>query len=109
MTKPITREYADSQERVFDAALQAIRVFGYKIDNIDKTNGLLNFKTGMSWKSWAGQEMSILVLDNRNGTCTVDISGRRSQTGVILQICDWGEAAGIAKKVFGKMDEILKK
>ena len=58
-------------------------------------------------KSWAGQEMSILIVDNGDGTRTVDISGRRSQSGVVIQIYDWGEAAGIAKKIFAKMDEFL--
>lgn len=107
MAKPITRVYAHSQNWLFNASLQAVRTLGYKIDSIDKVNGFLSFKTGLTMKSWAGQEMSILIVDNGDGTRTVDISGRRSQSGVVIQIYDWGEAAGIAKKIFAKMDEFL--
>jgi len=107
MAKPITRVYAHSQNWLFNASLQAVRTLGYKIDSIDKDNGFLSFKTGLSMKSWAGQEMSILIMDNGDGTCTVDISGRRSQSGVVIQIYNWGEAAGIAKKIFAKMDKFL--
>jgi len=109
MAKPITLNYAYPQDQVFNTALRAVRTLGYKIDSIDKSNSLLAFKTGMSWKSWAGQEMSILILDNGDGTCTVDISGRRNQSGVIIQVYDWGEAAGIARKVFTEMEKSLKK
>ena len=109
MAKPITRVYVHSQNWLFNAALQAVRTLGYKIDSIDKVNGFLSFKTGLSMKSWAGQEMSILIMDNGDGTRMVDISGKRSQSGVVIQIYDWGEAAGIAKKIFAKMDKFLER
>jgi len=109
MSKPINRDYNYPLERVFGAALQAVRALGYKIDSLDKVNGLLTFKTGMSWKSWVGQEMSILIIDNGNNTCTVDISGKRNQSGVVIQVYDWGEASGIAKKVFAEIDQFLEK
>jgi hypothetical protein len=54
MSRPITREYRFPPERVFVAAVQAVQSLGYKIDKIDKANGLLTFKTGMSWKSTQG-------------------------------------------------------
>jgi hypothetical protein len=109
MARRIIRDYQQPQERVFAAALQAVRELNYKIDNLDKASGLLNFKTQASWKSWAGQEMSILVVDNGNGTCTVDIAGSRRASGVFIQFYDWGEAAGIARKVFRRMERFLKK
>jgi len=51
MAKPITLNYAYPQDQVFNTALRAVRTLGYKIDSIDKSNSLLAFKTGMSWKS----------------------------------------------------------
>jgi hypothetical protein len=102
-----TRNFAKPMETVFTAAVKAVRDLGYKIDSLDKANGLINFKTGMSWKSWAGQEMSVLLLDEGGGTCSVDIAGKRSQTGVILQVADWGEKASIAKKVFEAMGKYI--
>jgi hypothetical protein len=107
MAKSETRDYAKPASTILDGALRAIRDLGYKIDSIDKNNGLINFKTGMSWRSWAGQEMSVLVLGNGDNASSVDISSRRSQTGVILQVYDWGEKGKIAKKVFAGMEKYL--
>ena len=75
---------------------------------MDKANGLLNFKTGMSWKSSAGQEMSVMMIDNGDATVEVSVTGRRNQNGVVLQVYDWGETKGIATKVFAKLDEYLR-
>jgi len=88
MARPITHDYSLTNEKVFNTALQSVRKLGYKISSIDKNNGLLQFKTQMSWKSWAGQDMSILVLDNGNGTCTLDIAGARNTSGVFTQAYD---------------------
>ena len=94
-------------DAVFVACQRAVRDLGYKIDVIDRANGLLNFKTGMSWSSWAGQEMSVTFMDNGNGTIEVSVSGRRSQSGVVLQVYDWGESKKIAKKVLAKVDKLV--
>lgn len=108
MASQESKNYSHSQEKLFNLSLKAVREFGYKIDSLDKVNGLINFKTGLSWKSWGGQEMSILILENGDKTCSVDISGRRNSAGVIPQVYDWGEASGIAKKIFEKISEGLK-
>jgi len=108
MAQPITRDYSTAHDQVFNAALQSVRKLGYKISSIDKTNGLLQFKTQMSWRSWAGQDISILVLDNEQGTCTVDITGARNSSGVFTQAYDWGEVSSIGDKVIKEMDKLLK-
>ena len=107
MPSSVIRKYSLPYERVFNASLQAVRKLGYKISAIDKTNGLLQFKTQMSWKSWAGQDMSILVINNGDESCTVDITGSRNPSGVFVQVYDWGEAEGIAQKVLREMDKML--
>jgi len=84
MGESVTRDYSRSRDQVMNAALQSIRKIGYKISSIDKANGLLQFKTQMSWRSWAGQDMSILILDNEQGTCSVDITGTRNASGVLV-------------------------
>jgi hypothetical protein len=55
--------------------------------------------------------MSILILDNDDGTCTVDITGSRSVSGTLAKVYDLGEASFIADKIFKEIDEadILKK
>lgn len=102
------KTYQKSLDQVFAAAQKTVRDLAYKVDSMDKANGLLNFKTGMSWKSFAGQEMSIMMIDNGDGTVEVSVTGRRNQSGVVLQVYDWGEAKGIATKVFAKLDEHLR-
>ena len=108
MPSNIVKTYQKSLDQAFAAAQKAVRDLGYKFDALDKANGLLNFKTGMSWKSWAGQEMSIMFIDNSDGTVEVSIAGRRSQAGILFQVYDWGEAKSIAKKVFKKLDQHLR-
>ena len=107
MAESECKNYEKTQDQVFAAAQKAVRDLGYKVDSLDKANGLLNFKTGMSWKSWSGQEMSIMLIHNGDGTVEASVSGRRNQSGVLIQACDWGEAASIAKNVLAKMDEHL--
>jgi len=102
------KTYQETLDKVFAAVQKAVRDLGYKVDSMDKAHGLLDFKTDMSWKSWAGQEMSVMLIDNGDGSVEVSISGRRNQSGVMLQAYDWGEAGGIANRVFGGMDEYLR-
>ncbi len=104
MAKPISRTYPLTREQVFDKALAAATKLKYRIADTDKANGLIRFKTAMSWLSWTGQDMSISILDNGNGTCTVNISGVRNPSGFI-QVTDWGEAGMVARKVFDEMDK----
>lgn len=107
MAKPIIQTFNKSIDQIFKASQKAVRDLGYQIEKLDKDSGLINFKTGMSWNSWAGQSMSILMIDEGDGSTEVTISGVRNQSGVIIQVYDWGEAKKIAKKVFDKMDIYL--
>jgi|GEM_PF-2082441 hypothetical protein len=107
MSEAVTKVYKSTQAEIYSAAQRAIRDLGYKVDRLDRTNGLLTFKTGLSWKSWAGQEMSIMLIDVSSTEVEVSLSGKRNQTGVIVQLYDWGEVHGIANKVLEVMDEYL--
>jgi len=104
-----SRDFTLTKDQVFNTALQAVQKLRYKISSIDKVNGLLQFKTQMSWRSWAGQDMSVLILDNGNGTCTVQITGARNVLGGFTQVIDWGEVNSVAGKVFREMDKLLGK
>jgi len=78
------------------ATQKAIVHLGYKIDSIDRDSFLINFKTGTSWRSWAGQEMSALFVSYDHGGCEVQIAGKRNHS---IQLYDWGESSAIASKV----------
>ena len=102
-SKSVTRGYNLNQEQVFNMALQAVRKLNYKIGSIDENGGLLQFYTGLSLSPTWGQDMSVLVSDNGNGTSTVVISGKAAYA---LQLTDWGEAKRAAKKVLAYMDKL---
>jgi len=93
MSGPLRKTFSFPSDNVLDAALKAISELRFKIDSVDRPNGLINFKTGMSFRSW-GQEMSLLVTPGE-GECSVEI-GKRLRFGLL----DWGEGASIAGKVF---------
>ena len=102
MAKSATRSYSLTFEQVFNKAQTAVEKLGYKIYNVDKAKGLIQFKTPMSLFSWAGQDMSVKVSDNGNGIVSIDINGVRNPAG-FMQVYDWGEPGMIAKKVFSLM------
>jgi hypothetical protein len=104
MPKSMSRNYSLPFEQVFNKAQTAVGKLGYKIYNFDMAKGLIQFRTPMSWFSWAGQDMSMAIKDNSDGTVSVDISGVRNTAGFI-QVYDWGEPGMIAKKVFSLMDK----
>jgi hypothetical protein len=104
MPTSMTRDYSLTYDQVFSKAQTAVAKLGYKIYNVDNAKRLIQFKTPMSWFSWAGQDMSIVVSDNGSGTVSVDISGVRNPAG-FMQVYDWGEPGMIAKKVFSLMDK----
>jgi hypothetical protein len=104
MPKSVTRSYSLPYEQVFNRAQTAVEKLGYKVYNVDKAKGLIQFKTPMSLFSWTGQDMSVKVSDNGNGATTIDISGVRNPAG-FMQVYDWGEPGMIAKKVFSLMDK----
>jgi hypothetical protein len=104
--KPVNKTYKLKKDTLFQVALQAIKELGYRFDRIDKDSGLICFETGLSWKSWAGQRMSILIM-GEGDVAEISISGVRKQTGVIVQLYDWGEAKSIAYKVLNKIDELI--
>ena len=107
MASNISKVYKGNIKKVFIACQKSVRDLGYKVDSINKEEGLVNFKTGMSWWSWAGQEMSVMMIAEDENSVEVNISGRRNAHGAVLQVYDWGEARGIAKKLLAKMDEYL--
>ena len=99
--------YGQKADVVFAAAKIAVCVCGYKIDSVDKPNGLITFKTGLSWKSWAGQEVSIVIGELQDGNVEVVVTGWRIQS-VLFQLFDWDEVTGIANRVLSEMSDELR-
>ncbi|HWB49211.1 MAG TPA: hypothetical protein VG651_08880 [Stellaceae bacterium] len=101
MASPHQHTVAYPVEKVIDATLRALTQLRYKIDSVDRENGIINFKTGMSIWSW-GQELSVLVTKTDPHNSVIDI-GSRLKFGV----ADWGEASRLRTKLIGLIDQNL--
>ncbi len=101
------RNYNISKDQMVDVVVSSIRDLDYKLNNIDRNEGLINFETGLSMKSWAGQAMSVYIDSSVPNGVNVYISGVR-KSGAIKQVYDWGEAKGIATKIFEKIEMKIK-
>jgi hypothetical protein len=107
MATPLKVRYKASRDKVIAAATAAISGLGYVLGAIDNQNGLISFETGMSMSSWAGQKMSVHVMDVGLEYVDVTIGGAMKTHGAQIQLYDWNEAAQIGTKVFKQMDSTL--
>lgn len=106
-TKAIVAQYRATPQKAMTALPAIISRLGYTLEAVDKENGIISFETGMSWYSWAGQKMSVHVLDVDEGEIQVTMGGTMKAHGAQIQVYDWGEARKIATKVFTELDELL--
>lgn len=89
-----------SLEVVFAATVRAIRDLGYAVQSLDRANGVVAFRTKVSWASW-GQEVSLIVMDNGDGSCSFDM------THSFQGLTDWGEGGRIAEKIADRVRSYL--
>jgi len=100
-------EYAADAATATKAVTAAVARLGYTLKGVDKENGLVTFETGMSMKSWAGQSMSVHIMEVGEKTSQITMGGKRNTHGAQMQVYDWGEAAGIASKIVEALKPIL--
>lgn len=107
MAKPIVVEYRTSKEQAMKAIAVVISRLGYTLKSVDNKNGFVNFETGMSINSWAGQNMSVHFLETAGNGVQLTIGGSMKAHGAQMQVYDWGEARKIATKLIGELTPIL--
>lgn len=86
-------------EVVFRCVVQAVRDVGYAVGRVDKHNGMIAFKTGISWWSF-GQDITLVVVD-MGKTCSIDMTSRSGQ------VTDWGESKRIGQKIAARAQALL--
>ncbi len=84
--------------------IRAINNIGYDVDNFNEQSGLITFHTGRSWRTWAGQDLSVLILERGPSQREVVVDGEKRWP---LQIWDWGEVKSIAKEPFQEFETLL--
>ena len=114
MAKGTETEWFDaSPDRLFKAAVQTAAALGYSVKHTDPTARVIAFNTGMSFRSWAGQDMSVSVVQGDGAKNGVVVGGNRAQlAGGILgaaQVYDWGEKGKITRDFLSKFREVLPK
>lgn len=106
--KSVEATYAEcSAARLYAAVVHTITELGYSITTSDQHTGTVSFRTGLSWKSWRGQEMTATVISVPPTSAKVVMGGRRVTRGYQFQLADSGEAKSIARKVIRKLTPIL--
>ena len=101
--------FTASEDRLFKAAVQTAMALGYSVKHTDPSMRVIAFNTGMSMRSWAGQDMSVSVVQGDGGRNGVTIGGTRAQLalGGVPQVFDWGERGKIVRTFLQKFEEIL--
>ena len=92
----VEQTFAASGQQVWEALRQTIADLNYKDVNENPSAGTIEFRTGLSWSSWRGQQMTATVRDAGNGQSTLSLTGGLA---LKIQATSWGEKKRIAEKV----------
>jgi hypothetical protein len=102
-----------SEDRLYQAAVRTAATLGYSLKHSDTTARVISFNTGMSMRSWAGQDMSVSVISGENGKNGLLIGGTRAQLSGFMggtpQVYDWGESGKISRKFLDTFRPMLAK
>jgi hypothetical protein len=109
-SKTVEQTYNASADRTYAAVLRTASEMDYSIGNSDAVSKTVSFNTGMSMKSWAGQDMSVTVFDDGASHSRVVIGGKRAQRGNFGgggQLFDWGEKKKLAASFLERLDTVV--
>lgn len=103
--EPLEQTYATSSQQVWEALRQTVADLGYKDVKENPATGTIEFRTGLSWSSWRGQQMTATIRETAPGTTQLSLTG-----GVALKVqaTSWGEKKRIAAKVLGEVERRLR-
>jgi hypothetical protein len=109
---PRQRIYRIPRDRVFAAVLRAVAELSYAITHSDNASGVVSFNTGLSMRSWGGQNVTIALEALDRETTRVVLGGKAAQagnpfTGGAGQLYTFGELKAIGRNVFARLEAIL--
>lgn len=100
-----------SADRLYRSAIATAAELGYSVKHSDPAGRIISFNTGMSMRSWAGQDMSVSVIEGQNGKNGVVVGGHRAQLAASFggppQVFDWGEKGKITRKFMESFIQVL--
>jgi hypothetical protein len=101
--KPIEQTFAAGRDQVWEALRATLTELDYDV-NEDAATYTIEFRTGTSLWTWAGQQLTATLRDAPDGGTEVSLAGGMA---VKVQFTGWGERKRIAKKVFAGVERHL--
>jgi hypothetical protein len=68
-------EFKISDGQLYDLALKAILECGYTLLTQNRSDGMITFKTGITWSSWSGVEIGALISDIGDNSAEIEFGG----------------------------------
>ena len=100
----IEQTFPANGQQVWDALRQTIADLRYKDVNENPQAGTIEFRTGLSWSSWRGQQMTGTVREAPPGQTTLTLTGGLA---LKVQATSWGEKKRLAQKVIAGVQQRL--
>jgi hypothetical protein len=109
--KSLKAEFEVTDGQLFDLVIKAAMHCGYTLLNQSRRDGTLTFKTGITWTSWSGVEVSALVAATTPGKAEVMFGGGTAAAAGTRpkQLVVIGGAKGPAKKITAEIKSLIKK
>lgn len=111
MAKSQERSYDGSPDRAYQAALQAVGKLGYRILNSDSSARSVSFNTGMSMRSWAGQDVTAMAVSDGPDRTKLIVGGGIAKGGIPFgggsQVASWGELGKVTRTFYEAFERIL--
>ena len=106
--QPHDHFFAEEPDHLFVALRHALSRCGYKVLDLNEIERVLVCNSGISWRSWEGQNVCLSVISAPGGSL-VRVEMGRSQDGPLAcaQLVSWGEAAAVEKKILAGLTNML--
>jgi len=91
-------EFDQSPQEVMDAVTRYAEQNSYRVTDLSREKGRLEFRTRPGWATWAGEQVTVLVQGVEDWTRVTVHSRPRG-----FQIYDWGEGKRQAQKLLAHL------
>ena len=98
-----SRNYAAPAEQVFDAAVDAMSAVKFAVVEADREDLAISGRKGMTMTSWRGFVLRIILIEERDGTTTVQANVEEAGS----QATDWGSSKKYVKDYLAALDRIM--
>jgi hypothetical protein len=88
-----TKTYDADPQSVYNAAVRVAQRSKYKLTRANEADKAITLKTRMSWNTWTGQEIRLMIEAHPGGGSEVRIVTRPRG----FQAFDWGEGQRISE------------